>query len=63
MKTADMVDSFSHETQIVLTEEAEKAFCFVHQFMLLDILARGYVRPLYFCFFTQDSKKNNEEFS
>eukprot|EP01114_Cavostelium_apophysatum_P003624 TRINITY_DN1365_c0_g1_i4.p1 TRINITY_DN1365_c0_g1~~TRINITY_DN1365_c0_g1_i4.p1 ORF type:complete len:879 (+),score=189.03 TRINITY_DN1365_c0_g1_i4:167-2803(+) len=61
-KTTDLlsfVDTSSQlrDTQVVLSQPAENAVAYVHHFTLLDLFARGYVRPMSMSYVTHDSKK------
>ena len=45
------------DTQVILTDSIEGASVYVHHLTLLDIFARGYVRPIAISYVTRDSRK------
>eukprot|EP01117_Protostelium_nocturnum_P012067 TRINITY_DN4419_c0_g2_i1.p1 TRINITY_DN4419_c0_g2~~TRINITY_DN4419_c0_g2_i1.p1 ORF type:complete len:745 (+),score=246.14 TRINITY_DN4419_c0_g2_i1:157-2391(+) len=47
----------SKDTQMVITQSKEEATAYVHHFSLLDIFARGYLRPVSMSYITRDAKK------
>jgi hypothetical protein len=48
---------FAEDTIVVFFEPLEEAWCYVHHLTLLDIHARGYVRPICFTYATRDNQK------
>ncbi|PRP83010.1 hypothetical protein PROFUN_09865 [Planoprotostelium fungivorum] len=57
-KGSDIVENTStKDMQVVLSEHKEGATAYVHHFNLLDLYARGYVRPICISYITRDPKK------
>ena len=48
---------FPVDSQSILTEYGGRAYAYVHNFILFDIQARGYVRPLCLSYITSESRK------
>ncbi len=48
---------FGEDTQVVFFEHTEATWCYVHHLTLLDIHARGYVRPMCMTYATRDNHK------
>lgn len=55
--------AFVDDTQVVITEPTENAFAYVHHFTLLDVFARGYVRPICMSYITRHPTKIMDNFS
>ncbi|KAL6073495.1 Guanine nucleotide exchange protein smcr8 [Balamuthia mandrillaris] len=55
--------TFMEDTQVVISEISEDAFAYVHHFTLLDVFARGYVRPICMSYITRHPTKIMENFS
>ena len=53
---------FAEDTVVVFFEPLEEAWCYVHHLTLLDIHARGYVRPICFTYATRDNQKIMQNF-
>eukprot|EP00003_Mantamonas_plastica_P001025 TRINITY_DN1076_c0_g1_i2.p1 TRINITY_DN1076_c0_g1~~TRINITY_DN1076_c0_g1_i2.p1 ORF type:complete len:744 (+),score=241.92 TRINITY_DN1076_c0_g1_i2:853-3084(+) len=45
------------DTQVMICEQSEGAFAYVHHFTLHDVFARGYVRPVCLSYVTSDATK------
>ncbi|XP_006825462.1 guanine nucleotide exchange protein smcr8a-like, partial [Saccoglossus kowalevskii] len=54
--------SVAMDTHIVIEDELEGAFAYVHHFTLYDIYARGFVRPFCMAYITPDKKKIMDNF-
>lgn len=54
---ANFSEDSLRDTQVVIAYPQENAHAYVHHFTLLDVFARGYVRPLAVSYITHDSKK------
>lgn len=48
---------FGEDTQVVFFDYTEGVWCYVHHLTLLDIHARGYVRPMCLTYATRDNHK------
>lgn len=48
---------FGEDTQVTFYEQNENVYCYVHHLTLLDIDARGYVRPMCLTYVTSDNRK------
>eukprot|EP01104_Vermistella_antarctica_P014190 TRINITY_DN4428_c0_g1_i1.p2 TRINITY_DN4428_c0_g1~~TRINITY_DN4428_c0_g1_i1.p2 ORF type:complete len:915 (-),score=187.27 TRINITY_DN4428_c0_g1_i1:3716-6460(-) len=55
-KSTDVLGAVE-DTQVVMSESKEDAFAYVHHVTLMDINARGYVRPVCLSYITHDSNK------
>lgn len=55
--------SFMEDTQVVISETSEDAYAYVHHFTIMDVLARGYVRPFCVSYITRHPTKIMENFA
>lgn len=51
------LNAFAEDTQVVMTEPSENLAAYTHHLTLLDIYARGFVRPICLSYITRDKKK------
>eukprot|EP01102_Stenamoeba_stenopodia_P008431 TRINITY_DN2423_c0_g1_i1.p1 TRINITY_DN2423_c0_g1~~TRINITY_DN2423_c0_g1_i1.p1 ORF type:complete len:791 (+),score=161.09 TRINITY_DN2423_c0_g1_i1:326-2698(+) len=57
------IGAAAEDTQFVMPEPSEDAYAYVHHLTLMDIYARGYVRPICMSYITRESSKVMSNFN
>jgi hypothetical protein len=60
---SESLGSLAEDSQVVLPMPEENGWVYVQHLNLLDVVARGYVRPMCLCYVTHDPRKLNTCFS